>query len=236
MGRLRNKQDKGKPLLICFAGIDGSGKTTHAQKLVDWMEGQGIQSQYAWNIFEPWLLKPFMKVGKALYLRKKDMFQDYTEYFQARSSLFRYPLAAAFFHYCFFSEYLLRALLKVRLPLMRGKNLICDRYVYDAIVGLAADLDYSDKKIRATVKNLFYLLPRPDLTFLLDLPEETAYQRKDDIPCVDYLRKRRLIYSELAEEYPMTILDGSGDLAELENLIQDKVRGKLKMSQGEKGR
>ncbi len=234
MGRLGSRRDEGKPLLICFAGIDGSGKTTQAQRLVDWMKRQGVQSEYVWSIFEPWLLKPFMKTGRALFLREKDMFKDYTEYFDARRGLFRYPLASAFFHYCFFGEYLLRFLPQIRLLLMRGRSVICDRYVYDAVAGLAADLEYPDGKIRATVNHLLYLMPEPDLTFLIDLPEETAYQRKDDVPSVGYLEKRRQIYLDLAKEYGMTILDGSRDLTELENLIQDKVRGKLKMSNCEK--
>ncbi len=220
----RSKTTGGKPLLICFAGIDGSGKTTHAKKLVRWMQGRGIRSKYVWSIFEPWLLGPLMKLGRRLFLREEEMFGDYDRYYQTRKEIFRYPGIFAFFHYCFFGEYLLRFLFKVRLPLMWGRSVVCDRYIYDVVIGHAANLDYPKEKITATINQLLYLMPKPDLVFLIDLPEELAWARKDDIPSISYLRKRRQIYLDIAGEYGTFMLDGSRSLAELEEVIRNRVR------------
>jgi dTMP kinase len=63
------------------------------------------------------------------------------------------------------------------------------------------------------------LLPKPDLVFLVNLPEEVAYQRKDDIPSVDYLKKKRAVYLRMEKKYKMTIIDGSKELADLKNVI-----------------
>ena len=38
-----------RALLICFTGIDGSGKTTQAKLLVDWLASRGIKSMYVWS-------------------------------------------------------------------------------------------------------------------------------------------------------------------------------------------
>lgn len=221
------RRTKAKPLLICFVGVDGSGKTTQAQRLVSWLEGQGMRSHYVWNIFQPRLLGPLMKAGRGLFLKGKDRFKNYPEYYHARRTVFRFPGLVPFFHYCFFAEYLLYFLPRVRLPLLGARHVVCDRYVYDAVVGLAADLGYSERKIKATIGGLLRWLPLPDMIFLLDLPEEVAIKRKDDVPSVDFLEHRRRVYLSLAREHGMLVLDGTRDPGELEALIQDEVRRRL---------
>ncbi|HUU41342.1 MAG TPA: hypothetical protein VMW42_10390, partial [Desulfatiglandales bacterium] len=47
-----------------------------------------------------------------------------------------------------------------------------------------------------------------DLVFLIDLPEEIAFTRKNDIQSVEYLRERRHIYIEMADRYGFIKLDG----------------------------
>ncbi len=211
-------------VFICFTGIDGGGKTTHARKLVDFLASQGIQSSYIWNRFEPVILKPLIKTGKAVFLRDKDMFKDYAEYFNSKKRLFRHRILHFLFGNAVLFECLLHALIKVRLPLMFGKNVVCDRYVYDTVVGLAVDLDYSNQKVKRILQRLWYLLPRPDLVFLLDIPEDIAYQRKDDTPSIDFLKYQRQIYLDIGKEYGMVIKDGSKNLAELEEEIKEKVK------------
>lgn len=211
-------------IFICFTGIDGGGKTTHARKLVDFLASQGIRSIYVWNRFEPLIFKPFIKIGKALFLRNKDMFKDYKEYHTAKKGLFRNRIMATLFENAVLFECLLHALIKVRLPVMLGKNVVCDRYVYDTVVGLAVDLDYSNQKVKRILQRLWYLLPRPDLVFLLDIPEDIAYQRKDDTPSVDFLKYQRQIYLDIGKEYGMVIKDGSRNLDELEEEIKEKVK------------
>jgi len=211
-------------IFICFTGIDGGGKTTHARRLVAFLENQGIQSSYIRNRFQPVILKPFIKTGKALFLRNKDMFKDYAEYYTAKKGLFQSRVVSSLFENAILFEYLLHALLKVRLPLMLGKNVVCDRYVYDTVVGLAVDLGYSNQKVKRILQRLWHLLPKPDLVFLIDLTEDIAYRRKGDTPSVDFLKYQRQIYLAIGKEYGMVILDGARDLVELEEEIKDRVK------------
>jgi len=214
---------RSKGFFICFTGIDGSGKTTHARKLLEYLERHGVSTKYEWNGFEPLLLQVLMNVGRAAFLRGKDMYRDYREYYYARRRLFRSIFISAFFQGTYFLEALLQVTFRVRLPLMLGRNMICDRYVYDTIVGLGANLDYSDMRIRRMLRGFCRFLPKPDLAFLIDLPEEIAYQRKNDTPSLGFLKDRRQIYLNVGKEFGMTVLDGSQDLIELQNLIQDEV-------------
>jgi dTMP kinase len=109
-------------------------------------------------------------------------------------------------------DYFLSTVIKIKIPLMRGRNIVCDRYVYD----LQADLLRQHKR---TGRILRRLLPKPDKVFLIDLPEEVAFKRKNDVPSIDYLTQRRGGFLDLAKQYNMTVLDGSKPLKELRSQI-----------------
>lgn len=215
--------NKREPFLACFAGIDGAGKTTQAQKLVSWLREYGIEGKYVWNKYEPWLLYPLMRVGRAFFLRGQDMFKDYVSYHKTKKRVFKKSGMSALFQLLYLGEYPLHIFFKVKLPLLFGRNVICDRYVYDMVAGLAADFDYSDKKTNKILRAFLFLLPKPDLVFLIDLPETVAYQRKDDIPSIDFLKQKRRIYLKMAQSWQMNVLDNPGTQVEVEKVIQDKA-------------
>jgi thymidylate kinase len=216
--------------LICFTGMDGSGKTTHAKTLAKVMEEHGIKNKYVWNRFEPSIvLRPFMAIASVLFLHGRDVFGNYIEYSNSKKRLFRNHFLSAMYQYIVLVDYYLQILLRIKIPLIFGKTIICDRYVYDTIVDLTVYSHYTNAKIKNMLKNLFYLLPKPNLIFLIDLPEVVAFQRKEDTPSIEYLRERRDIYLHIGKEQGMVILDGSKELNELEGLIRKEVFGELKI-------
>jgi dTMP kinase len=73
------------------------------------------------------------------------------------------------------------------------------------------------------LSNLFKVIPSPDIVFLIDVPEEIAFSRKDDVPDINYLRERRSTYLKVANWCNMIVVDGSKTLSEIENLILNKV-------------
>lgn len=213
-----------KSLLVCFAGIDGAGKTTNAKRLVDWMNKRGIDAEYVWNRFDPQLVKPAVMIGRALYFQGKNMFRDYKEFSYTKKSVVQRRIIATLYQYFLIFEYILHTFIKLWPKLMLGKCIVCDRYVYDIIVLLAVDLGYSKDRTIVLLRNVMRFLPKPDIVFLIDLPEYLAYSRKRDIPSLDFLRERRKVYLSIGEICGMTILDGSKDLVELESQIQDRVK------------
>ena len=217
-----------KSKLICFVGIDGSGKTTLAKELVKMMNKRGIQYKYVYGKHEPLILKPFMIIGRIVFLRGKDMFEDYRGYSSVKNRAIKHhSFLFTLYRYVLLFDYFLQLLLKIRVPLMLGKNIACDRYVYDTVItDLSVDMNYSGHEIRKLIKRCFCIVPKPDLAFLIDLSEEIAFQRKDDTPSMEYLRERREIYLDVGKEEGMIVLDGSKELAELKGLIRKEVFGK----------
>ena len=212
-------------IFICLTGIDGSGKTTLAKSLANTIiEGKRFNLKYAHGSFEPFILKPLIIAGKMIFLRAKNEFNDFQGYFDAKRDFSnKHRLLSLFYQHVLFSAYFLRILRKIRIPLMFGNHIISDRYVYDSLINLGLNLGYSNKEIQRTIQRYLRSIPKPDLVFLIDVPEEVAYWRKNDLPSIDYLRQRRRIYLYLEKEYEMVILDGTKDLRDLKAIIQSRV-------------
>lgn len=215
---------KRRGVFICFTGIDGSGKTTLAKSLVDVMKQKGIKTKYVYNRYTPIILRPIILVGKWLFLRGKDIFENYKDYTGTKKSASKkHPFLASRYQRILWFDYFFQIFFKIKLPLLFGKNIICDRYIYDTIVtDLSVDFNYSEEDAKNSLSKLS-LFPTPDITFLVDLPEEIAYQRKDDVPSVDYLKDRRGIYHHIGEKYGMVILDGAKKLEELQDDVKNEV-------------
>lgn len=201
---MRLKRTRG--LLICFTGIDGSGKTTLARMLVDAMRESGVRITYTWcgwRRFESPLLMPLAWAVKRLLFGRKHDGSNHGLMGGVRNPIYCYLILL---------DYLFSSLLKVRIPLWLGHNIVSDRYAYDMMAGPLVNYDLA----RRVVVNL---LPKPDLVFLVDLPEEIAYQRKDDVPSIEYLKKQRGVYLEIGKGFGMTVLDGAEQLAELRKTV-----------------
>lgn len=216
---------KRSPSFICFTGIDGSGKTTHSKNLVDFLNKRGITCKYVYGRQKPFLLKPFILIGERLFLHEKSISGNYSDYSETkRNAIENHPRLSELYQKILMLDCGMQILIKVKLPLILGKTIVCDRYIYDTIItDLSIDMNYSKEKIFDNLNFLFTIFPVPDITFLIDLPEETAFKRKNDTPSVKYLQERRKIYLNAGRKYNMIIIDGSKDLENLSNAIKRKV-------------
>jgi dTMP kinase len=216
---------KTKGFLICFTGIDGSGKTTLSKELVDLLNKKGVKCKYVHARLNPVILKPFILIGDWLFLRGSDISRDYSDYSKTkRKAIEKYSFLSSVYQKILLFDYIIQIFFKVKLPLIFGKNVICDRYVYDTVVtDLAVDMNYPRDRAMNMLNNLLRFFPEPDITFLVDVSEEIAYQRKDDTPALEYLKERRKVYSDIGKVYEMVILDGSKSLDELKHTIKMRV-------------
>ncbi|MBO4928040.1 MAG: dTMP kinase [Clostridiales bacterium] len=143
-------------LFVTFEGIDGCGKTTQIEMLSSDLRAEGI----------PYILirEPG---GTAIGEKIRTILLDKANSgMHARTELLLYEAARA----QIVEE-------KIRPELEAGKVVICDRF-YDSTVAyqsfarglLRSDVDYLNRWSTADLA--------PDLTFLLDLDEKTAYNRR----------------------------------------------------------
>jgi thymidylate kinase len=207
--------------LVCFVGIDGSGKSTLARALTAIVEKQGIECHYVWGGFSSSFIifKPLIGALKASLFSGN----GHMEVSKTKGRVLKSSRLSALYQYLALTDYTIQALFKIRLPLSFGRQVVCDRYVYDLITSIGVLLDYPMDKTLALLSRCLAFLPKPDLVFLVDLPETVAYHRKDDIVSPEFLSIRRKIYLRMAQHEGMTILDGNRNPAELQQLVATKA-------------
>ena len=90
---------------------------------------------------------------------------------------------------------------------------VVDRYVYDVMAVLTGP----EKQVSRFLFALFNLFPRPSIIFFMSVPPEVAYDRKDDIASIDFLRhaeqKKLNMLAETSDQVVM--LDGTRSKDEL---------------------
>jgi dTMP kinase len=214
-----------KPKLICFIGIDGSGKTTLAKSLTNELNDYGFKCTYVYGRYVPMLSKPIVRLGKRILLGNKDIVK-YQAYSTAKSdAVAKHGLLSFIYLNIILFDYMLQVFFKIILPEMSGVTVISDRYVYDTVIN---DIPRSNNNLE-TIENLiekcFQIAPKPDLVFLIDLDENVAFKRKNDTPSIDYLATRRNIYLQLGKRYEMIVLDGTRTFDELKCEIKRSVLG-----------
>lgn len=91
---------------------------------------------------------------------------------------------------------------------MRGRLVIFDRYVYEALLPPRPPLVRSK---RAYFWLLAHLIPRPGAAVVLDVPGHVAYGRKQENP-TDVLESERVIYARLSSQRrPLELIDATAD-------------------------
>lgn len=196
--------------LINIIGIDGAGKTTLAKSLTDDLKITDKSVHYRYCQYFAKILYPIKLFAKLSIMRKADEFGDYNRYNRTKKATSnRFPLLANIYAFTWLIDYIFQVFFKVTVPVFFGQKLIIDRYIFDIAVNLSIttnnEIVYAVKLIR------FFLIfaPKPDLTVFIDLAEEIALSRKDDIQDIEYLRERRKRYLSLAKAYGFIVIDGA---------------------------
>jgi len=208
-------QKKRKGFLICFSGVDGSGKSRHAKSLFNYLSNQGYSCNYVWGGVK--LLFCYFFYGLTWLLG----YWNKLEIEEGRYSIDPLGLAPkklrkrllAVFRFFVFLDFQIRVLVKVRLPLAFDKVVICDRYVYDLTSSMNADLF-----TKSFSNILFQTIPTPQLLFLTDASTEFLSARRRI--SMNVLDKKRKSYLDLASSNDFCILDTSTDFER----NQQKVR------------
>jgi dTMP kinase len=203
-------------LLVTFSGVDGSGKSTLAHALIEQFASEGVPTEYLW-----WFAANDSFLGKVVgsvvqKIAKPE--EDETK------GLPKVGFVRALYQLLVLVDFLLR----VWYSSILGKNIVCDRYIYDIVVFFATELCYSESEAQKLVRLLKSITPEPLVAFLVDVPARIAMQRKSDIPSSQRHERLRKLYLDLAKgDSTVTFVDGSKGLEELNQAVFAEVFSRL---------
>ena len=208
-------------IFICFIGTDGSGKSTLAHTIFAGLKSKKIRVKKTYGRHQHMLSRLAIVLGRRLFLKNVDMFGNYDKYLRDKRGVYKKSsLAIRLYIFLLIIEYFTQVVFRITIPLKLGFSVVADRYVYDTIINdIAVDQGLSFDDIKEMLTRYWLYIPRPDATFLVDVPESIAISRKNDIPSISYLEIRNRMYKQLASIENINILDGTLPLNELQNKV-----------------
>lgn len=200
--------DMGK--FICLIGVDGAGKTTIAKSLISQERERGRSYRYVMCRFEHFtLLKPLALLSKCLFFRKTDYSEEGIE---TKEGICKTGLLKTLWKNAILFDYFFQVFFKVGMPLLLGKRILADRYIYDTLADMASDGVIEEKEVSATLKAFFRFAPKPCAVIFMDTLPQEAYLRnraKRDAVSLEYIKKRYEIYKLFAKWGVAVSVNGS---------------------------
>ena len=216
--------------LICLIGIDGSGKTTQAELLLDWLASRNVKSRYVWSRGEVLTIRSiFLLLGRrALGTSASKIAGDknsYREYQSRKSKLMGNWFVRLLWSAMTYIEHIIQINMDIRRKMQEGVVVVCDRYLWDSNVDLAVLNNKKPEWLSSGLNRFMWkFVPQPTITFFIDVPPEEAIKRKNDIPSLDYVRRRAELYRYLAKSNSFSVIDGGGDAAEIQTIIENAIK------------
>ncbi len=190
-----------KSVLITFSGIDGAGKSTQIEKLRGYLVEQGIpvHELIFWDNVVLWR---GARSGFSRRVLQSDGAVGTPERPAERKdkNTQTWPLLAGRSILHLFDVLNLRRVVR-RARGERAGVIIFDRYIYDQL----AALPMNNWLVRAYAKLLLRVVPKPDLSYLLDAIPEVARARKPEYP-LDFMHKYRESYLEIRKMAGMELI------------------------------
>jgi len=204
---------------IGFSGVDGSGKSTQAQRLADWLTDAGV------DVF---LTKSQPRAISSIFRLSERLFGDPYAYHPAVPATLREILVASDLEGHHHSV--------VRPNRRKGRIIILDRckYCYDTYArSYGADM--------AWIEKVYALVSDPDMIFLLDVPGDVAFARllrrshkppksDESAAFLETVRQHYLMRATLLSN--LVIVDGEDDPDQVTESIRRYVLEHVPLSVG----
>jgi dTMP kinase len=208
---------------VCFIGIDGSGKTSHIMKTVSLINKRCGCQLVRCGAAIRFITFPFFLISRSLGLTAHYDEKSKHLHTSRYPSVYRNKALSVIWPYLVFIDMFILVLFRIKTRLMLGYTIFSDRGLHDVLVEtMVATGDYDFYKTKFA--HIILSLVVPDLVIMLDVPEEEALRRKDDIPNIEFLRTRKALYLKIASHMNIPVVDANRSFDEVHTMIESLVK------------
>ncbi|MGD2072945.1 MAG: hypothetical protein PVG65_05610 [Candidatus Thorarchaeota archaeon] len=181
-------------MIISISGVDGSGKTTLSLYLMNIFAKNGRRVEYIhmtkWTMVN--------KLGRILKntfgIERQELTSKKKKGVSIIKSIIKFMYIVDILLFYFYSIYMCK---------VRGIVLVCDRYFYD----LGIQAIYIGMFNESFESIYWHLVPKPDISFLLDINPLVAKVREGDHD-ISYYENKRKLYIKRAKYWECEIIRG----------------------------
>lgn len=218
--------------IICFIGLDGSGKSTAVAHAESVLKSRGVKVRTVRAAYVIKLMHIPIKIGKRLFMKNdSDPYKtDYRTYLEKMRKQSDRGIGYKIFSAMTTLEFKAQIFWNVTLKHALGTTLLIDRYIYDNAVTYAANLGLGEDYMRRTIEKKWRHAPKPDLIIYIRTPIDVCLSRKDDVPDPLYLEIREPLYEKIAHLYGARIISGNDGLERMQNDVMcaiDEVSARM---------
>jgi dTMP kinase len=185
------------PKIIVFTGIDGSGKTTQAQLLVEHLQKKDIVVIFVQQFAPNKITKAILK-KTAPTLKKLERNASNKPYFNQKNLTYQ-PFLKSLLRRCALTRIICTGLIHTWPMILLNifsSIIVFDRYFYDNLIKAKWMYGISDRLEGILIR----LVPKPFILFYLDIPPEKAWNReKEGDTTLEQHRIKKEIYDEWFE-------------------------------------
>jgi len=191
---MRESGENSRTIFVSFSGIDGAGKSTQIESLASRLTKDGLRVHVVRFWDDVARLKGIRETsGHRIFKGDKGIGSPEAPINRRDKNVQSGWMTCVRMFLYLVDAVSLRSV--VKRALCSGFDLVIfDRYAYDEL----ANLNLQNPILRAYVRILMILVPRPHISYLLDADPEQARARKPEYP-LDFVRSNRNAYLQLAK-------------------------------------
>lgn len=209
------------PKFIYLFGNDGSGKSTLCIKLQEHLTSKGFRTKYVWLRMNYMLTRPVLLYCRLTGLTKRIMVEGrYVSIHQFQNS----KTIAKLVQYLHLIDTLIALSFKACIPMLLGKTIICDRFVYDILIDFVIESGEKNIYDKVISKLFLCLIPKGAKVFLIKADRDVIASRRKNIfftePMFDLRQKE---YEIVMKKYGIKEIMNNGDLKQTADMLITEV-------------
>ncbi len=200
-----------RKMFVSFSGVDGAGKSTQIAALRNWLEAQGLRVTTItfWDNIAT-LTGIREGAGHKIFKGEKGVGSPEAPVNRRDKNVQSWQMTCV--RFCLYAFDAISTRIHVKKALKGDADfIIFDRYIYDQF----ANLRLRGGFVGAYVKALMKIVPRPDISYVLDADPHAARARKPEYP-LDFIYINRRAYIDLAEMIGGLTIIAPGPLKEMQ--------------------